>query len=388
MQWTDKVRQVKIWLVVTAIVIAIVSLVVSHCLVRDMSKEEEKNMKVWAEALHTLNEADENTDISLVYSVIQSNNTIPLVVLDKEMNVVDHRNVEIEGKTEEDSLRYLRGLGNSYFRSGHYIRIDIGGDGADDCQYVCYDESLILKRLAAYPYIQLGVVLIFVVIAILALLYSKRAEQNKVWVGLSKETAHQLGTPISSLMAWVEILKETYPDDELIPEMNRDVERLQRVADRFSKIGSLPEPVSASMNTVLRNVVEYMDRRTSKKVEIKCECTSHEVMVSMNASLFEWVIENLCKNAVDAMEGKGRITLTLDEDDRMVVIEVTDNGKGIKKKDLKNVFKPGFTTKSRGWGLGLSLAKRIVEEYHKGKIYVKSSEVGVGTTFRIELRKT
>lgn len=387
MQWTDKVRQVKIWLVVTAIVIAIVSLVVSHCLVRDMSKEEEKNMKVWAEALHTLNEADENTDISLVYSVIQSNNTIPLVVLDKEMNVVDHRNVEIEGKTEEDSLWYLRGLGKSYFRSGHYIRIDIGGDGADDCQYVCYDESLILKRLAAYPYIQLGVVLIFVVIAILALLYSKRAEQNKVWVGLSKETAHQLGTPISSLMAWVEILKETYPDDELIPEMNRDVERLQRVADRFSKIGSLPEPVSASMNTVLRNVVEYMDRRTSKKVEIECECPSHEVMVSMNASLFEWVIENLCKNAVDAMEGKGRIILTLDEDDRMVVIEVTDNGKGIKKKDVKNVFKPGFTTKSRGWGLGLSLAKRIVEEYHKGKIYVKSSEVGVGTTFRIELRK-
>lgn len=387
MQWTDKVRQVKILLVVTAIVIAIVSLVVSHCLVRDMSKEEEKNMKVWAEALHTLNEADENTDISLVYSVIQSNNTIPLVVLDKEMNVVDHRNVEIEGKTEEDSLRYLRGLGNSYFRSGHYIRIDIGGDGADDCQYVCYDESLILKRLAAYPYIQLGVVLIFVVIAILALLYSKRAEQNKVWVGLSKETAHQLGTPISSLMAWVEILKETYPDDELIPEMNRDVERLQRVADRFSKIGSLPEPVSASMNTVLRNVVEYMDRRTSKKVGIECKCPSHEVMVSMNASLFEWVIENLCKNAVDAMEGKGRITLTLDEDDRMVVIEVTDNGKGIKKKDVKNVFKPGFTTKSRGWGLGLSLAKRIVEEYHKGKIYVKSSEVGVGTTFRIELRK-
>lgn len=387
MQWTDKVRQVKILLVVTAIVIAIVSLVVSHCLVRDMSKEEEKNMKVWAEALHTLNEADENTDISLVYSVIQSNNTIPLVVLDKEMNVVDHRNVEIEGRTEEDSLRYLRGLGKSYFRSGHYIRIDIGGDGADDCQYVCYDESLILKRLAAYPYIQLGVVLIFVVIAILALLYSKRAEQNKVWVGLSKETAHQLGTPISSLMAWVEILKETYPDDELIPEMNRDVERLQRVADRFSKIGSLPEPVSASMNTVLRNVVEYMDRRTSKKVEIECECPSHEVMVSMNASLFEWVIENLCKNAVDAMEGKGRITLTLDEDDRMVVIEVTDNGKGIKKKDVKNVFKPGFTTKSRGWGLGLSLAKRIVEEYHKGKIYVKSSEVGVGTTFRIELRK-
>lgn len=387
MQWTDKVRQVKIWLVVAAIVIAIVSLAVSHSLVRDMSKEEENNMKVWAEALHALNEADENTDISLVYSVIQSNNTIPLVVLDKGLDVVDYRNVDVDGDTKADSLRCLRGLGREYFNSGHYIRIDLGDDGTDDCLYVCYDESLMLKRLAAYPYIQLGVVLIFVVIAILALLYSKRAEQNKVWVGLSKETAHQLGTPISSLMAWVEILREAYPDDELIPEMNRDVERLQRVADRFSKIGSLPEPTNASMNTVLRNVVEYMDRRTSKKVDIACECPPHEVMVNMNASLFEWVVENLCKNAVDAMEGEGRIGLALVEDASMVVVEVTDNGKGIRKKDIKNVFKPGFTTKKRGWGLGLSLARRIVEEYHKGKIYVKCSEVGVGTTFRIELRK-
>lgn len=387
MQWTDKVRQVKILLVVTAIVIAIVSLVVSHSLVSDMSKEEENNMKVWAEALHTLNEADENTDVSLVYSVILSNNTIPIVVLDKEMNVVDYRNVEVEGKTEKDSLQYLRGVGKSYFKSGNYIRIDLGVGTDGDCQYVCYDESLMLKRLAAYPYIQLGVVLIFVVIAILVLLYSKRAEQNKVWVGLSKETAHQLGTPISSLMAWVEILRESYPDDGLIPEMDKDVKRLQRVADRFSKIGSLPEPVSSSMNVVLHNVVDYMDRRTSKKVEITCEYPDHEVMVNMNASLFEWVIENLCKNAVDAMEGAGRIVLTLMDDERMVAVEVADNGKGIKKKNVKNVFKPGFTTKSRGWGLGLSLAKRIVEEYHKGKIFVKNSEVGVGTTFRIELRK-
>lgn len=387
MQWTDKVRQVKIWLVVAAIVIAIVSLVVSHSLVRDMSKEEENNMKVWAEALHALNEADENTDISLVYSVIQSNSTIPLVVLDKDMDVVDYRNVDVDGDTRADSLRWLRALGREYFNSGHYIRIDLGDEDTDDCQYVCYDESLMLKRLAAYPYIQLGVVLIFVAIAILVLLYSKRAEQNKVWVGLSKETAHQLGTPISSLMAWVEILREAYPDDELIPEMNRDVERLQRVADRFSKIGSLPEPTSSSMNAVLRNVVEYMDRRTSKKVKIVCGCPSHEIMVSMNASLFEWVIENLCKNAVDAMNGEGRIDLTLVEDAGVVAVEVADNGKGIKKKDIKNVFKPGFTTKKRGWGLGLSLAKRIVEEYHKGKIYVKCSEVGAGTTFRIELRK-
>jgi len=206
-----------------------------------------------------------------------------------------------------------------------------------------------------------------------------------VWVGLSKETAHQLGTPISSLMAWVEILKENYPEDDLIPEMNKDVKRLERIAERFSKIGSLPEPVEASMNEVLDRVVDYMDRRTSKKVEITRHLPDHEVIVKMNASLFEWVIENLCKNAVDAMEGKGRIDITLTDENGLTAIEVADNGKGIRKKDIKNVFTPGFTTKKRGWGLGLSLAKRIVEEYHKGHIFVKQSEVGKGTVFRIEL---
>ena len=229
--------------------------------------------------------------------------------------------------------------------------------------------------------------MIFVVIAIFALLSSKRAEQNKVWVGLSKETAHQLGTPISSLMAWVEILKEQYPQDALIPEMDQDVQRLQRIADRFSKIGSLPEPVDASMNEVLAHVVDYMDRRTSKKVEMVCHVPEHDVVVKMNASLFEWVIENLCKNAVDAMEGAGRIVLTLTDDDGRVAVEVQDNGKGIRKKDVKNVFTPGFTTKKRGWGLGLSLARRIVEDYHHGRIFVKQSEVGKGTTFRIELKR-
>jgi signal transduction histidine kinase len=229
--------------------------------------------------------------------------------------------------------------------------------------------------------------MIFVVVAIFALMASKKAEQNKVWVGLSKETAHQLGTPISSLMAWVEILKENYPDDELIPEMNQDVQRLERIAERFSKIGSLPEPVDSSMNEVLEHVVDYMDRRTSKKVKIERQWPDHDVRVRMNASLFEWVIENLCKNAVDAMEGSGRIVLTLEDGDSRVAVEVADNGKGIRKKDIKNVFTPGFTTKKRGWGLGLSLARRIVEEYHHGRIFVKSSEVGKGTVFRIELRK-
>ena len=217
------------------------------------------------------------------------------------------------------------------------------------------------------------------------LLSSKKAEQNKVWVGLSKETAHQLGTPISSLMAWVEILKENHPNDELIPELDKDVKRLERIAERFSKIGSLPEKKEGSLNSVINHVVDYMRKRTSNKVEITCHMPDHEVTIKMNESLVEWVIENLCKNAVDAMEGKGKIILTLTEEHNLAVIEVSDNGKGIRKKDIKHVFTPGFTTKQRGWGLGLSLARRIVEDYHKGKIFVKSSELGKGTIFRVEL---
>ena len=378
MQWTDRIRQVKMILVVTAIVIAVASLLVSHLLVKDLQREERNKMEVWAQAMQTLQEADETADLSLVLSVIQGNKTIPVIVLDHDGNVMDCRNIDVE---DDDSAGYVAGYGKKLYKAGSYILV---GDSLD-CQYVCYDESTMLKRLSQYPYWQLGVVMIFVVVAIFALLVSKRAEQNKVWVGLSKETAHQLGTPISSLMAWVEILKENYPDDELIPELDKDVKRLELIAERFSKIGSLPEPVEASMNKVLAHVVDYMDRRTSKKVEIVSRLPEHDVVVKMNASLFEWVVENLCKNAVDAMEGSGRIELSLTDEASRVVIEVADNGKGIRKKDIKNVFTPGFTTKKRGWGLGLSLAKRIVEEYHKGRIFVKSSEVGVGTTFRIEM---
>jgi signal transduction histidine kinase len=388
MQWTDRIRQVKIVLVIAAFVIAGASLLASHFLVKDLSEEERNKMETWAEALNTLNNADETTDLSLVLNVIQSNNTIPVIVMDSDGKVSDYRNVEIDAKTAEDSDRYVSGYGRRMYNDGHFIRIQLGDSlNTSDYQLVCYDESTLLKRLSQYPYWQLGIVMIFVVVALIALLASKRAEQNKVWVGLSKETAHQLGTPISSLMAWVEILKENYPDDDLIPEMDKDVKRLELIAERFSKIGSLPEPVEASMNEVLAHVVDYMDRRTSKKVEIVRHLPAEEVIVKMNASLFEWVIENLCKNAVDAMEGKGRIDLMLTDEGSRVVIEVSDNGKGIRKKDIKNVFTPGFTTKKRGWGLGLSLARRIVEEYHKGRIFVKSSEVGKGTTFRIEMNK-
>ena len=371
MQWTDRIRQVKILLVVAAALIAVASLVISHFLVRDLSKEERHRMEVWAQALHALNEVEDGPALSLVLSVMQDNNTIPVIVVNSEGGIDDFRNIDDTAKVENYARRMIQ--------AGDTIRVD--------SQIVCYDESIMLKRLQAWPYVQLGIVMIFVVVAIFALLSSKRAEQNKVWVGLSKETAHQLGTPISSLMAWVEILKENYPEDNLIPEMDKDVKRLELIAERFSKIGSLPEPVEASMNEALSHVVDYMNLRTSKKVEIVRHLPEEEIIVKMNPQLFEWVIENLCKNAVDAMEGSGKIDLTLTDEDVRVVIEVSDNGKGIKKKDIKNVFTPGFTTKKRGWGLGLSLAKRIVEEYHRGRIFVKESEVGVGTTFRIELEK-
>ena len=389
MQWTDRIRQVKIVLFVAAIVLAVLSLVVSHFLVRDLYAEERSKMEIWSEAMRTLNNADENTDLNLVLKVINDNNTIPVIVVDKMGNVQTFRNLKIKGCNDyADSLSYASQVARRLYASDKFISIALDDSVSHDNIFVCYDDSVMLKRLTSYPYVQLCVVFVFVVVAIFALLTSKRAEQNKVWVGLSKETAHQLGTPISSLMAWTEILKETYPDDELIPEMDKDVKRLQLIADRFSKIGSLPEPVPVSLDTTLSHVVDYMDRRTSRRVVISVSHTQGDQTVSLNASLFEWVIENLCKNAVDAMGGDGgKITITTGTSPKGVWIEVADTGKGIPKKDVGNVFRPGFTTKRRGWGLGLSLAKRIVEEYHHGRIYVKSSEPGVGTVFRIELRQ-
>lgn len=408
MQWTDRIRQVKIVLVVAAVAIAVASLAVSDALVRDLAQEERGRMEVWAEAMRSLNTADETTDLNLVLTVINENNTIPVVVMDSEGNVQTHRNVvkataaeAVDGgamapdvsadvsaeQAAKDAERVTR-AGRRMLAAGRYIRISLDDEDYID---VCYDESLLLRRLSVYPYIQLGVVLLFVVVAIFALLTSKKAEQNKVWVGLSKETAHQLGTPVSSLMAWIEMFKESYPDDTLVGEMESDVRRLQLIAERFSKIGSVPEPVPTNLRDVVTHVADYMDRRTSHKVTIVRRLPDDDITLPLNAPLFEWVIENLCKNAVDAMDGDGTITIAASRDGQrikgrhMVTIDVSDTGKGIRKKDLGNVFKPGFTTKQRGWGLGLSLAKRIVEEYHHGRIFVKSSEPGRGTTFRITL---
>lgn len=387
--WTDSARQVRIFLVVAAVLIAVASLVVSSLLVRDLSKEESYNVEVWAEAMRAFDRADENTDLQLVLKILEGNNTIPVAVLDSRGHIQTSRNVRVTARSEADSVAELQRLVTSMRRSGRVIRVEMEGDSlaAPDYIEVCYDESLMLRRLAYYPYVQWSVVLVFILVAVFALMSSRRAEQNKVWVGLSKETAHQLGTPISSLMAWVEVLKETYPEDALLPEMGKDVNRLQRIAERFSKIGSLPENKPDNLNEVVEHVVEYIGKRVSHKVQITTQMPSHPLVVNICAPLFEWVIENLCKNAIDAMEGEGRIHIQAREEEDVFSVEVSDTGKGIPKKRLHTVFKAGYTTKARGWGLGLALCKRIVEEYHEGRIFVKNSEVGNGTTFRIELKK-
>lgn len=409
MAWINKTKKIKYVLIVAAIIIAAISLVYSHFLVKDLEKEAGTKMAIWAEAMHSLNNADENTDLNLVLKILNTNNTIPVIVINDDGEIEMTRNIEFADMSETDSISKLKEEVNYMRRAGHSIKINyttpdqdtaeesltIEGDSLPDSNTeaeqpymeILYDNSLVLKRLAIYPYIQIAILTLFAIIILFVIVSSQRAEQNRVWVGLTKETAHQLGTPISSLMAWVEMLRDSYPEDPMIPEFQKDVDRLNLIAERFSKIGSLPEPKQESVNEVIWHVVNYLKPRSSAGVKINCHLPEQECSVMMNASLFEWVIENLCKNAVDAMEGSGCITLHTEDTYDKVIIEVSDTGKGIKKKDIRNVFTPGFTTKKRGWGLGLSLAKRIVEEYHHGHIFVKNSELGKGTTFRIELRK-
>lgn len=384
MKWTDRLHNIRLLFIMVAVLIAFASVVVSHLLISDLAKEEATRMEVWAEAMRSLNAADEHTDLALVLKVINENHTIPVIVINRQGHVQTYRNVKLQGKNQADSIKDAVAQAQRMRTDGHVIRIML--DNRNDYIDVCYAESLLLRRLSWYPYVQLGVILLFAGLAVFALLTLKRAEQNHVWVGLSKETAHQLGTPVSSLMAWMEMMKEAYPDDKLLSEMDNDVKRLQLIADRFSKIGSQPTPEQADLIAVLQRVVAYMDSRTSRTVVIMLHASAEKVMLNLNVSLFEWVIENLCKNAVDALEGRsGRIDIYVMQKEQTVVIDLVDTGKGIRQKDMKNVFRPGFTTKQRGWGLGLSLARRIVEEYHHGKIFVKQSEVGQGTTFRIIL---
>lgn len=375
-------RYVKYLLTFVAAIIAVVSLFVSNRFVDRLKQEEKNKMQVWASAMGALINAEVDEDVAIELQILSSNTTIPVILTDDKGSIIQNNNIQFPAKA--DSLTVLMERVAEMRKKGNIIPIYMDGVGE---QYVCYDDSNILILLSYYPYIQLCVVLLFLIICIVAVVSSKRAEQNRVWVGLSKETAHQLGTPISSLMAWVEILKDKYPDDELLPDMEHDVERLQRVAERFSKIGSKPEHTSEDLIDVIERAVGYVKRRTPSKVEYVVNFPKRPLTVRMNAPLIEWVIENLCKNAVDAMGGDGVITVAVSHDEQNAYIDVSDTGKGISKSNRRMVFEPGFTTKKRGWGLGLSLAKRIMEEYHKGRIFVKKSAPGKGTTFRMELKK-
>lgn len=396
MVWTDKVRNLKFIFIGVAIIIVATSLFVSHRLVEDLKNEERTRMEVWAAAMRSLTEAEENTDLNLVLTVINGNNSIPVIVTDEANKILSHRNLGIQSRSSQDSLKQLQGRLTEMRQTGKQMKMPLEITSQEDNTTtqsspvqlhhinIYYEESLILHRLALFPYVQLAVVGLFLLVALVALLSTKKAEQNRVWVGLTKETAHQLGTPISSLMAWIEVLKETYPNDDLLEDMQTDVQRLERITERFSKIGSQPALVNTSICPIIAQTVSYLQRRISSRITI----TSHihqDVELPLSAPLFEWVLEVLCKNSADAMSGAGSIEISGQIKDDKYIIDVADTGKGIARKNFSSVFKAGYTTKQRGWGLGLSLSKRIIEEYHHGRIYVFQSIVGKGTTFRIEL---
>jgi signal transduction histidine kinase len=364
-----------------AIILVGSSLIISNNLVKKLELEERNKMEIWAAATSELASGDSESNFDLILTIIQSNTTIPVIVADNN-EIAQYSNISINSS---DTARYLTNKLESMQRNGSAIDIDLGNG---EKQTLYYEDSVLLKQLSYFPYIQLLIITLFILIAYIGLVSTKRAEQNKVWVGLSKETAHQLGTPISSLMAWIELLKiNENIDPTIVSDMDKDVKRLSTIAERFSKIGSVPDKELIYINELLDETCNYMSTRISNRVKLNLHLPQDAEGTMACRSLIEWVIENLCKNAVDAMEGKGEINVTLTSDNKHIYIDVSDTGKGIARKEFDTIFKPGYTTKKRGWGLGLTLAKRIVEEYHNGHIYVKDSEIGQGTTFRIELEK-
>ena len=369
------------------VVIVISSLVTSH-IVEQFEQEEQKKIELWAEATRQFILADENENIDLLLQVMEGNTTIPVYMVDTNYNLLLSRNVPEPKRNVE---RFYFNKINELRATQEPIEVRISDSVM---QYIYYEQSSTLQWLSYFPYIQLVVMLALAGLAAIALLMVQRSEKNSLWVGLSKETAHQLGTPISSLNAWNELLKATYPNDPLLPQMDEDIRRLQMIAERFSKIGSQPTLESHEVLPVIQSAMDYMRARTSSKIEYRL--VGNEAMrqqgegarAMLCAPLFEWVIENLCKNAIDSMEGKGSITIKLQLAENKLHIDITDTGKGIDRRNFKRIFQPGYTSKKRGWGLGLSLGKRIIEDYHRGKLFVKQSQLGVGTTFRIVLEQT
>lgn len=389
------VRYGKPAFLITAAAVVAMFLFISTGLVRDLSQQERERMEIWADAtreiISSVADGDGAVNIDFMLHIIESNTTIPVLLTDDEGNILQQRNFDLPQPV--DSLNpwplapaneeFLQRKLAELSKTTNVIDIDAGPGMS---QHLYYEDSTLLKRLSFYPYIVIAVMLAFVAVVYFAMLSTKRAEQNRVWVGLSKETAHQLGTPISSLMAWMELLPEMGVDRDTVSEMNKDVNRLSTIASRFSKIGSAPQMTPTDINDTVGSAAAYMSTRISSRIRLTTHLdTADSLQVMACAPLFEWVMENLIKNAVDAMDGQGSIDVSTGRDGSIVFIEVADTGKGIARKNFKTVFQPGFTTKSRGWGLGLTLARRIIEQYHRGAIFVKNSVPGRGTTFRIEL---
>ena len=397
----ERMRTGKMLVIMVSAVAVIIFLLISNNLIKALAQQERERMDIWAQATERLAKAGVDSDFEFLLGIISQNNSIPVMISDEDFNISEFRNFSLPDKEDADKslyeeltprnkeylLKRLKSIGGDtplaemVERNNHFIEVELFGGGR---QYIYYEDSTLLKSLSLYPYIQLAVMIIIAVILYMAVVNTKRAEQNRVWVGLSKETAHQLGTPISSLMAWVEYLQAVGVEPEVTGELDKDVKRLSTIADRFSKIGSQPDMELEYLNETVRTSLDYMKSRVSNRVEINMHLSEDDHGVLLSKSLFEWVMENLTKNAVDAMQGEGRIDITTGSDKSTVWIEVKDTGKGIARKNFKTVFNPGYTTKKRGWGLGLTLVKRIVEDYHGGRIFVKEPEPGIGTTFRIE----
>lgn len=380
---------------ISAVVLVMLFMYFSNGLVKSLGQEETEKMELWSKAYREMFVGEEQADMSFECEVIKANTTIPVFYTEADGTMLGYKNIVLplsmtfwKTTTEADTIAYLQQLIPELEEKGNVLEIEIMDDWK---QYLYYDESILLQRLHYYPYVQLMAILVLILLFYYMFVSRKRAEQNRVWVGLSKETAHQLGTPIQSLMGWTEYLKSLDSEEtlEAAAEMEKDVNRLHLVAERFSKIGSEPKMEPTDLRPIVQGVTEYMRKRASKHINITCQVPNTEVIAPLCGPLFTWVIENLCKNAIDAQDkAEGKIHITLGNEcvsRNHIFIEVSDNGKGIAKNCWKSIFEAGYTTKARGWGLGLALVKRIVCEYHHGTIFVKESMPGKGTTFRIEL---
>ncbi len=369
----------KLALLSLAVFIGLGSLLFTDRLIDQLKEEEKEIVRHWAEATSLIDTYEDDQILAFLFSIIEKNNAIPVILVDSEGKIKDHRNFN---PTKASNPGYLEEQLRKIKAKTDPIIIEIGNGERD---YIYYKESTILTKLMYYPYIQLFVIMMFISISYFAFSMSRKAEQNQVWVGMSKETAHQLGTPTSSLAGWAELIKDQYPESNIPDELAMDVQRLEKITERFSKIGSQPELKEEDLAGVLARSIEYLRLRSGPRVEIEIDNSNNEIILPLNTVLFEWVIENLCKNSIDAMNGSGKILIKVTSGQDKVILDVSDTGKGIPKSAQKRIFKPGYTTKQRGWGLGLSLAKRIVEIYHAGKIFVRHSDQGRGTTIRIVL---